>query len=88
MEDDRWDRRCSETEMRALRERGLTSGAYCAAGARARAGEWKRLQAELGRGKGLDWAEVGLGWWAGFLDLGLGLILFYFSFSISKPNKV
>ena len=49
MEDDRWDRRCSETEMRALRERGLTSGAYCAAGARARAGEWKRLQAELGR---------------------------------------
>ena len=46
MEDDRWDRHCSETEMRALRERGLTSGAHCAAGARARAGERKRLQAE------------------------------------------
>ena len=46
------------------------------------------LPGKAGRGRGLDWAEVGLGWWAGFLDLGLGLILFYFSFSISKPNKV
>jgi hypothetical protein len=46
VEDDRWDRHCSETEMRALRERGLTRGAHWAAGARARAGERKWLQAE------------------------------------------
>ena len=37
------------------------------------------LPGKAGRGRGLDWAEVGLGWWAGFLDLGLGLILFYSS---------
>ena len=67
MEDDRWDRRCSETEMRALRERGLTSGAHCAAGARARAGERERLQAERGDRAGpgglLGWSR-GAGVWA------------------------
>ena len=41
-----------------------------------------------GVGRGFGWARLGLGWWAGFLDSGLGLILFYFSFSISNPNKV